>query len=108
MQTFWYRRLLLRDSSVLLAEEGGNVTAGAESKGARGKPKREESEAPAGPSPEAGPSSGPVARVGGNSESYRKLMNLLMQLRKVWTLRISSVAPNCCADQYTYLCLPHV
>jgi hypothetical protein len=37
MQTFWYRLILLQDSSVLLDEEGGNVT-GAGIKGAGGRP----------------------------------------------------------------------
>ena len=83
MQTFWYRRLLLRDSSVLIAEEtaaGGGVTDG----------KRDKAEADGGgdASASAGETasqaggSAAVAKTGGG-ESYKRLMNLLMQLRKV-------------------------
>ncbi len=64
MQTFWYRRLLLRDSSALLHEEKKASVDGA------------------GPSSEAAAGMA-VAKAGGGSESYKKLMNLLMQLRKV-------------------------
>ena len=103
MQTFWYRRLLLRDSSVFAAEE---AKAAAEAAGepaaaaVRGRPKggvkaeegatgrgpaAEPSGAEAGPSGSAaaaGSEAGAVAKVGG-AESYKRLMNLLMQLRKV-------------------------
>ena len=56
-QLFWYRRLLLKDSSVLSSVE---ATAGGSSAAA----------------------SGAAALSSGSGKSYKSLMNLLMQLRK--------------------------
>ena len=93
MQTFWYRRLLLRDSSVLLSEEVGGkpavskqFKANADGNGGEGESEDEgedEGEARTSDSPLAQAcGSSAVAKISGG-ESYKRLMNLLVQLRKV-------------------------
>ncbi|GAX72787.1 hypothetical protein CEUSTIGMA_g243.t1 [Chlamydomonas eustigma] len=100
MQTFWYRRLLLRDSSYIADEEKEEVKAGTkvevEATRAAGNSMAQDQnkvldngsfQEELNPT-EAGSSS--VAMVAGGSkqsgrggESFKRLMNLLMQLRKV-------------------------
>ncbi|KXZ54072.1 hypothetical protein GPECTOR_5g179 [Gonium pectorale] len=76
MQTFWYRRMLLRDGALLGQLEATEEGAGAAPAGGAG----------AGPSSAAGAStSGPSTSgsAASGSASWKKAMNLLMQLRKV-------------------------
>ncbi|KAG1680939.1 hypothetical protein FOA52_009898 [Chlamydomonas sp. UWO 241] len=94
MQTFWYRRLLLKESSLLAELEGvavnprrrGRKPKGfvEEGEGMPAIPSAEGDEAT--PAPEDDEEEEDAAAVvpaeGGSNKSYQRFMNLLMQLRK--------------------------